>query len=134
MPSAAARSYTVATGWNVSGSASSSRQSRQLSSRPVSGTATWRPSSPCAPGGAPVPSEARLVTVVAGNPDVIGPPSIAFRNGASSGWAFSCSQPRPSITRTQARGSGGRSRTLAASGTPSAASTEEGRSASAPAP
>jgi hypothetical protein len=60
---------------------------------------------PCWPGGRPVHSDERLVTVVDGNPAVIGRELRASsdRNGAAAGWSRSCSQPRPSTRRMQAR-------------------------------
>ena len=57
------------------------------------------PTSPCAPGGSPVPSEARLTTVLDGNPTVNGPTSARpVRNGASAAWARSSSWPSPSTS------------------------------------
>jgi hypothetical protein len=87
---------------------------------------------PCWPGGSPVPSELRLVTVVAGNPAVSGRPPFltsSDRNGAAAGCWRSSSQPRPSTTSRQTRSAGARLSGLASPGTPSEASTEVARSA-----
>ncbi len=87
---------------------------------------------PWVPGGRPVPSELRLVTVVAGNPAESACPDRASsaRNGAAAGLARSSSQPMPSMTTRQARSAAARRRGLASPSMPSEASTEVARSAS----
>ncbi|CAM5460589.1 hypothetical protein STANM309S_05944 [Streptomyces tanashiensis] len=60
-----------------------------------------------------MPTEASEVAVVAGKPAVTGrpvppreEPRSEVRYGASSGWALICSQPSPSIRKTQFRSAG----------------------------
>jgi hypothetical protein len=53
-----------------------------LSTRSVPGMFRKNPTTPCAPGGTPVPSVTRLVGVVDGNPDVSGRPSRVASVGA----------------------------------------------------
>ena len=101
------------------------------SSLPSPGTATWQPRIPCCPGGLPVPSDAMLVAVVAGNPAVSGRPDIASsdRNGAAAGCSRSSSQPSPSTTSRQTRSAYGSRSGFGSPGTPSADSTDSPRSA-----
>jgi hypothetical protein len=69
-----------------------------------------------------VPTEASEVAVVDGKPEVSGrpvpfseEPSSEVRNGASSGWARSSSQPMPSTRNTQTRSAGANSSPVAGS-------------------
>src|SRR5919197_4512449 len=92
------------------------------------GRAKVSPTSPCSPGGRPVPSEARLAVVVAGNEAVIeresSPEATEARKGASTGWASNCFHPRPSTRKRQARSTGSMASSLANPGAPSADSRE----------
>ena len=85
-PAAAARSNWVRTGCHRAGSGSS-HHSMWLSTRVEPGTRTVNPSTPCAPGGVPVPSETRLVGVVDGKPVVssVAAPSRPVARSASVG-------------------------------------------------
>src|SRR5215472_15358865 len=73
-----------------------------------------------------------LVTVVAGNPAVIGLELRASsdRNGAAAGWSRSSSQPRPSTISRHARGVSGRPSGLLSPGTESDPSRDDARSGS----
>jgi hypothetical protein len=77
--------------------------------------------------------EPRLVTVVDGNPAVMGRELRASsdRKGATAGWSRSSSQPRPSTMSRQARRASGRPRTFCPAGASgsSDASIDEDRSA-----
>ena len=83
-PAAAARSNAVGIGWiclgrqllaQVDGVAAAVRGPVQAVQQ-LAGPARKRiPTMPCAPGGSPVPSEARLIEVLDGNPAVSGPAS-----------------------------------------------------------
>jgi hypothetical protein len=97
-PAVLDRSSNVAAGWNSSGGNSFRRstksptpygsQRNEFIARSCPGTANVYPTSPCSPGGSPVPSEARLADVVEGNTVLIGRPEVlaaSTRNGASSG-------------------------------------------------
>src|SRR5690606_38571336 len=83
----------------------------------------------------PVPSEHRLVTVVAGNPAVsVRDESTRLdRNGAASACAARSSAPRPSTRNRQVRSAGGMPSGLGPS-RPSDASSDRDRSGSDPAP
>ena len=142
-PCAASRSNAVGTGCTSSGT----NRLRRSRGRPApwvaqpsvliatpSPTSKASPTTPCPPGGRPVPMLARLVAVVDGKPAVIRWPGRVDRNGASAANRRSRCRPSPSTSsRTTCRASG-RPSTELPPGTPSASSTPGVRSDSAPAP
>src|SRR3712207_1288925 len=91
-PAAARREKTVGRGCHTVGSPSLFHRSA-LRTAVVPGIRVVYPSTPWEPGGAPVPSEVRLVAVVDGTPAVAGtdPVRRPARNGASAAWAASSS-------------------------------------------
>jgi hypothetical protein len=107
-PAATACSNTVLFGCTDSGGNASRRSTfpwlpcsvhRSVSITTSSDIRIDVPSTPCPPGGRPVPSDARLIAVLDGNPTVNGPASGRdARNGASAAWAASSSEPSPSTS------------------------------------
>ena len=62
--------------------------------------ATRYPTTPCSAGGRPVTSDVSALAVVLGATEVIVPPTPDAKVGASASRARSCSEPRPSRTRS----------------------------------